>query len=58
MMIAAVGFYPLGLRRDEWSEFAAVAWNCVMIVEAGSGAAPGGLFQETGSEKLLNASVI
>jgi hypothetical protein len=43
-----VGFYPLGLLRGEWSELAAVAWNAVMIVAAGSGATPGGLFQKRG----------
>jgi len=42
MMIAAVGLGPLGLLQGELSELAAVAWNYVNIVAAGSGAAPGG----------------
>jgi hypothetical protein len=48
MMITAVGFGPLGLLRGEWSEFAAVVWNCARIVAAGSGAAPGGLLKKRG----------
>jgi len=47
-MIAAVGFDPLGLLRGELSELAAVAWNSVYIVAAGSGGAPGGLFEKRG----------
>jgi len=42
MMIAAVGFGPLGLPRGVFSGPAAVGWNSVYIVVARSGATPGG----------------
>jgi len=50
MIIASVGFGSLGLLRGEWSELAAVAWNSVIIVAAGSGGAPGGLFDKRRSK--------
>jgi hypothetical protein len=50
MIIAAVGLGPLGLLRGELSELAAVAWNSVCIVAAGSGGIPGGLFEKCGQK--------
>jgi predicted DNA-binding protein with PD1-like motif len=40
MMIAAVGFHPLGLLRDEFSGPAAVGWNSEHIVAARNGGIP------------------
>jgi len=45
-----VGFGPLGLPRSELSELAAVACNAVLIVAAGGGGIPGGLFQKRGTK--------
>jgi len=47
-MIVFVALGPPGLLRGELSELAAVAWNAVIIVAAGSGAARGGLFYKQG----------
>jgi hypothetical protein len=57
-MIAAVGLGPLGLLRGELSELAAVAWNCVIVVAAGSGAAPDGLFYKQGWKNSLIPQLI
>ena len=42
MMVAAVGFGPLGLSWGGFSEFTAVDWNSVYIVAALGGKAPCG----------------
>ena len=44
MIIATVGFVPLGLPRGALSERAAVGWNSAHIVAARSGNTPGGPF--------------
>jgi len=57
-MIAVVGSDPLGLLRGELSELAAVAWNCMIVVAAGSGAVPGGLFYKQGWKNSSTPRII
>ena len=46
MMIAAVGFGPLGLLRGAFSGPAAVGWNSAYIAAAGGDGTPGGLVEK------------
>ena len=53
MMIAAVGFDPLGLPWGELSESAAVDWNSAFIVAALSSITPGEPIEKRGL-KIFN----
>ena len=58
MIIAAVGLGHLGLPRVELSEIAAVAWNSMHVVAAGSGGIPGRLFEKCGSKNSPTPQII